>query len=154
MLAHPEEQVVVDARRHGVVLVKPLVRATLLAGAGAAGVLAGWPLSVPGLGLLLLAAGGAILSVCRWDRTRVVVTTEKLFVVHGLLRRRAAAVRLHRIGPVEIDQSLTGRVLGYGTVFAGDLEISYVPQADRVVRLVDLAYRGSPGSDTYGHAPV
>jgi uncharacterized membrane protein YdbT with pleckstrin-like domain len=143
MVAQPEEQVVVDARRHGIVLVKPLVRASLLAAAGGAGVLAGWPLSLPGFVLLLLAALAATLAVCRWERTRVVVTSEKLFVVHGLLRRRAAAVRLQRIGPVELEQSLPGRLLGYGTVFAGGLEIRYVPQANRVVRLVDLALRSA-----------
>ena len=41
-----------------------------------------------------LGALGAGLSVWRWERTRVVVTTEKLFVVHGTLRRRVAAVRV------------------------------------------------------------
>jgi hypothetical protein len=144
VVSHPDEQIVVDARRHGVVLVKPLGRAALLAGAGAAGILGGWPLSVLGVGLLVLAAAAASIAVWRWDRTHVVVTTEKLFLVQGLVRRRAAAVRLHRIGAIELEQTLLGRLLGYGTVFAGDLAIPYVPQAERVVRLVDLAHRSAP----------
>jgi PH (Pleckstrin Homology) domain-containing protein len=52
------------------------------------------------------------------------------------LRRHAAAVRLNRVGTVELEQSLTGRLLGYGTVVAGELEIAYVPQPRRVVGLV------------------
>ncbi len=126
-----------DARRHGIVLVRPLSRATLLAVAGGAAIVAGWPFSPAGGALLLLAALGATASVWRWDRTHFVVTTEKLFIVHGVVRRRAAAVRLERIGPVEIDQTLLGRLLGYGTIVAGDLEIPYVPEARRVAGLVE-----------------
>jgi uncharacterized membrane protein YdbT with pleckstrin-like domain len=63
----------------------------------------------------------------------VVLTTEKLFVVHGTVRRRAAAVRLERVGPVEIEESLLGRLLGYGTVVAGDLEITHFPEPGRLI---------------------
>jgi hypothetical protein len=66
-----------------------------------------------------------------------VLTTDKLFVVHGTLRKRAAAVRLARIGTVEIEQGLVGRLLGYGTIVAGDLEIDYVPEPRRVYGLVE-----------------
>jgi uncharacterized membrane protein YdbT with pleckstrin-like domain len=75
--------------------------------------------------------------VLRWERTRVVVTTEKLFVVHGLLRRRAAAVRLERVDAVEVEQTLLGRALGYGTLIAGALEIPYVADPGEVCRLID-----------------
>jgi len=64
--------------------------------------------------------------VWSWDRTRVVLTGERLFIVHGTLRRRAAAVRLAKVQAVEVEQSLLGRLLGYGTIVAGDLEISFV----------------------------
>jgi uncharacterized membrane protein YdbT with pleckstrin-like domain len=141
MLAAPGEQIVVDARRHGVVLVRPLSRAALLAAVGGAVVVAGWPFSPIGGVLLLAAAALAVGSVYRWDRTHVVLTTEKLFVVHGLVRRRAAAVRLERVGAVEIEQSLLGRLLGYGTLVAGDLEIPYVPEARRVAGLVGRSPR-------------
>jgi uncharacterized membrane protein YdbT with pleckstrin-like domain len=75
--------------------------------------------------------------VWKWERTRVVLTTEKLFVVHGTLHRRAAAVRLSQLGAIEIEQSLVGRLLGYGTIVAGDLEIDYVPEPRRVYGLVE-----------------
>ena len=38
--------------------------------------------------------------------------------------------------PVEVEQSLIGRALGYGTVVAGDLEIPHVPQPRDVYRLL------------------
>jgi hypothetical protein len=65
-----------------------------------------------------------------------VLTSEKLFVVHGTLRRRAAAVRLSRVAAVEVEQTVLGRLLGYGTIVAGDLEIPFVPQPRDVGTLV------------------
>jgi hypothetical protein len=53
-----------------------------------------------------------------------------------VLRRRAAAVRLPAAGPIEVEQSLPGRLLGYGTVMAGDLEIPFVAQPARLAALV------------------
>ena len=58
-------------------------------------------------------------------------------MVHGTLHRRAAAVRLSRLGAIEIEQSLVGRLLGYGTIVAGDLEIEYVLEPRRVYGMVE-----------------
>jgi hypothetical protein len=54
------------------------------------------------------------------------VTTEKVFVVHGVLRRRASAVRLGSLATVDVDQTLPGRLLGYGTLVLGPLEVTHV----------------------------
>ena len=118
-------------------LLRPLAQALALAGVGMFLVASTWPLPVAGA--LFLSAGALLFlrAVWRWERTRVVLTTEKLYVVNGTLRRRASAVRLERVGAVEIEQSLLGRVLGYGTLVAGPLEIEYVPQARRVYHLVE-----------------
>jgi membrane protein YdbS with pleckstrin-like domain len=138
-----DERVYVDARRHGVVLVRPLGRAFVLALLGAVAFLGGWPVSAAGAGLLCIAAIGAVAAVWRWDHTRVVLTGEKLFVVHGTLRRRAAAVRLEKVQTVEIEQSVLGRVLGYGTVVAGDLEISCVADPREMHGLLNKALTGA-----------
>ncbi len=136
MLTASDEHVYLDARRHGVTLVRPLSRALAFAVLGATGLALGWPYSVAGLVLLIVAAVLALVAVWRWDRTHVVVTTEKLFVVHGVLRKQAAAVRLAKVGTVELDQSLLGRLLGYGTIVAGDLEIACVPHPRELCGLV------------------
>jgi uncharacterized membrane protein YdbT with pleckstrin-like domain len=141
MLAHPDEHVYVDSRRHGVVLVKPLSRALALAVLGVTAFALGWPLSLAGAGLLVLAALSATAAVWRWDRTHVVVTTDRLFVVHGVVRRQAASVQLTRIGAVEVDQSLLGRLFGYGTIVAGELEIPGVPRPRELLGLMQFLTR-------------
>jgi uncharacterized membrane protein YdbT with pleckstrin-like domain len=127
------EHVYIEERRHGVVLVGSFLRALALALPGVLAVVVGWPATIFGAVLLGVAAAIVVRAVWRWERTLVVLTTEKLFVVHGTLRRRAAAVRLSRVGPVEIEQSLLGRLLGYGTIVAGELEITHVTQPTRIV---------------------
>jgi uncharacterized membrane protein YdbT with pleckstrin-like domain len=136
MLATAEEHVYLDARRHGIVLVRPLLRALVLAGAGWAAFLGGWPISLAGAPLLLVAAVVATAAVWKWDRTHIVLTTDKLVIVHGVVRKRAAAVRLAKVGTVEIDQSLLGRMCGYGTIVAGELEIRCVAEPREVCGLV------------------
>ena len=96
----------------------------------------GWPLPIVGAGALAVGAILLFIAVWQWERTHVVVTTQKLYVVHGTLRRRAAAVRLSRVGAIELEQTLLGRFSGYGTLIAGDLEIDFVPEPRRVCGLV------------------
>ena len=135
----PGEEVQLESRPHGIALVLPLARALVLAITGGALVLLGprssWGLAAVGAFLLGVGAMLALSAVWRWDRTKLVLTTEKLFVVYGVARRRAAAVRLARISAIEVEQSLLGHILGYGTVIAGDLEIPYVPSPRDVCRL-------------------
>ena len=137
---NPGEEIRLESRPHGVALVRPLVRTLVLAGGGGGLVLAGssfgWVLGAVGAAALVIAAVTALRDVLRWDRTEVVLTTEKLFVVHGVARRQAAAVRLSRIEAVEVEQSLVGRLLGYGTLVAGNLVIPYVPEPRTFCRLI------------------
>ncbi len=122
------------AHRHGIALARPLLRALVLALAGAACFLAPWPLvGVAGALLLGLAALIAVAAVGRWERTHLFVTENALVVEHGFLRRSSATVSLN--GTVfEVERPLLGRILGYGTVVAGELEIDCVPR--RLTRLL------------------
>jgi len=131
-----------DAHRHGIVLMRPLLRAAALAALGGAAFLGPWPLAVVGAALLALAAALAVASVLRWDRTHVVLTSDSLLVVHGVLRREAASVPLGRVGAVELEQSLPGRLLGYGTIVAGDLEITCIPAPREFLRMLNRALTG------------
>ena len=124
----------IEAHRHGIALARPFLRALLLALAGAASFLAPWTVvAAVGAVLIALAAVVAVVAVARWDRTHLAVTGSALVVEHGLLSRRTASISLN--GTVfEVERTLLGRILGYGTVVAGELEMDYVPR--RLTRLL------------------
>ena len=125
-----------DSRRHGIVLVPALLRAFLIAALGGFLITLGWPSPAVGAALVAVAALLSLRAVWRWEQTRVIVTDEKLAVVRGTVRRRTSSVRLDREGPVEVEQTLPGRFFGYGTLIAGPLAVTYVPQPRSVDRLV------------------
>ena len=132
----PGEVVRLEERPHAAALVRPLGRALALALLGGILVLAA-PTSLGLVGALFLGAAAlvALAAVWRWDRTHLILTTDKLLVVYGVAQRRAAAVRLARVGAVEMEQDVLGRMLGYGTVIAGELEIPFVPDPRRICSL-------------------
>jgi len=125
---------VIQTHRHGIALARPFSRALLLAAAGAACFFAPWTVLVfPGAVLLALAALIAVVGVTRWDRTHLAVTKNAFVVEYGFMRRKSASVSLN--GTVfEVERTLLGRILGYGTVIAGELEIDWVPR--RLTRLL------------------
>jgi uncharacterized membrane protein YdbT with pleckstrin-like domain len=131
------ERVCLDARRHGVVLARPLGQALGLAVVGGILLTQFWGLAL--LGAFAIAAGAviALRAVWRWEWTHVVVTTERVYLAQGSLHRRAKAVRLRAIDAVELEQSTAGRLLGYGTVLVGPLEIEHVPEPKEVTQLVE-----------------
>ena len=131
------ERIYLDSRRHGIVLLPALLRAFLIAGIGGLLVTLAWPLPLVGAALVIVAALLALRAVWNWERTHVIVTDDQLAVVRGTLRRRTASVRLERVGAVEVDQTLLGRALGYGTLIAGPLEIKFVPQPRNVYGVVE-----------------
>ena len=85
---------------------------------------------------MAVAALVALRAVWRWDRTKIVVTSDRLSVVTGVLRRSSASVGLSNLGALEIEQTLPGRLLGYGTLVAGDLEVDFVPEPGELQELI------------------
>lgn len=133
-----DEEVCLDARLHGAVLARPLARASMLVLLGVAVLLIPWaPAAVAGAVLIGAGAAFTLRAVWQWERTRLVVTTEKVYVVNGTLHRRARAVRLQAVDAVEVDQTLLGQLFGYGTVVVGPLTVGHIPHPGQVCRLVE-----------------
>src|SRR3954462_4828845 len=78
MWNEPEERIVVHARRHGIVLARPLARAGAAAVAGGACLVAGWPFSPTGAALLVVAAVAATAGVWRGGRGQGGLAAEEL----------------------------------------------------------------------------
>jgi uncharacterized membrane protein YdbT with pleckstrin-like domain len=137
VLVEHDEEVCLEARRHGIVLARPLFWAVVLSGVGGVVSTALRPFSLAGAALIALGVLIALRAVWKWERTRVIVTTDRVFVVGGTLRRRAHAVRLAAVEAVEIEQTLVGQLLGYGTVVVGPLALDHLPKPKSVYRLVE-----------------
>ncbi|EHR73678.1 putative membrane protein [Burkholderiales bacterium JOSHI_001] len=72
-------------------------------------------------GLLLLPAFGAGLilwgiAYVRLKTTEVAVTTRRLIVKKGLVRRSTTEVNINKVESLHVDQSVMGRLLNYGTL--------------------------------------
>ena len=70
------------------------------------------------LGLILLAIG-ALQFLAAWltrATTELAVTNRKVVGKWGLIARRTIEQRLEKIDSIEVEQSILGRILGYGTV--------------------------------------
>ena len=133
-----DEEVYLDARLHGAVLARPIFRSALLVVLGIAAMLVPYAAG-PGLGAVLIAAGAffTLRAVWQWERTRLVVTTEKVYLLNGTLHRRSKAVRLQLVDAVEVDQSLVGQLFGYGTVVVGPLRVRHIARPGEVCSLVE-----------------
>src|SRR4051794_13575743 len=82
--AKENEAFVILMHRHGIVLLRPLIRSLLLAAAGVACFFAPWrPAAVAGAALLALAALLVVIAVARWDRTHLELTPNALVVEYG-----------------------------------------------------------------------
>ena len=132
LLAGREPQL--EVHKHGIALARPLLRARTLALAGALCLWAPWTATAAaGAVLLGVAAVIVVIAVARWERTHLSVTGGALVIEHGFLSRRTASISLQ--GTVfEVERTLLGRILGYGTVIAGELEIDWVPR--RLTRIL------------------
>jgi membrane protein YdbS with pleckstrin-like domain len=128
----PADPHLVVLRLHGIVLVRPLLKAVASSAVGAALLLSAWPIAPAGAALLTLGAVVAVRAAWRWERTQVRITPDRLVVAEGTLRRRTVAVELDGAGPIAVEQGFVGRVLGFATLRAGGLEVDYVPDLRRV----------------------
>lgn len=119
----------IQTHRHGIVLLRPLFRSSLIAAAGVGCFFIPWrPAAFGGAVLLAVAAFLVVIAVARWDRTHLVLRGDEFMVVHGVLHRRAVRVKIEPGHPVEVERSLLGRILGYGTLITGELEVDAVPR--------------------------
>jgi len=133
-----DEEVFLDARLHGAVLARPIFRSALLVALGVAALIVPFtPAAVAGAILIAAGAFFTLRAVWQWERTHLVVTTEKVYLLNGTLHRRAKAVRLKTVEAVEIDQSVLGQLFGYGTVFVGPLKVHHIGHPSDVCDLVE-----------------
>jgi membrane protein YdbS with pleckstrin-like domain len=132
MVVAPGERIRLVLRPHAITLVPGFGLALALTAAGLVGLVAGWPWIPVAAVALVLGALVALQAAWRWEGTKVVVTDDRVYLVEGTLRRRTTASPTAR--GVEVTQDLAGRMLGYGTLVAGELEVPFLPDPGGALR--------------------
>jgi len=123
----PGETVVYETRLHWIVMLRSIVQAAI-AVLIAAGVLyyAFTTASIPDNQLHLMEGAAAVLIVLaiilliagatRRNATEMAVTNHRVIIKVGLVGRRTIEMLLSKIESIEVKETATGRMLGYGTI--------------------------------------
>jgi uncharacterized membrane protein YdbT with pleckstrin-like domain len=105
------EQVVYRTQLHWIVFAWPIIwlvlAIVLFISGGAAG--------IGGLCLLLAIVTG-VVSYINYKTSEFGVTSKRVLVKVGLIRRTSLEVLLSKVEGIQVDQGILGRILGFGTV--------------------------------------
>lgn len=116
----PGERVISRAAIHWVVFVRPVLAGFLallcLGSIDGAGSESDAPLLVFGTIFLLVALWSGLSAIILKFFTEMAVTDRRVIAKRGFIRRDTVELNLAAFEGCKIDQSIMGRVLGYGTV--------------------------------------
>lgn len=84
------------------------------------------------LGLILLPAFGAglilwLVAYIRIKSTELAVTTKRVIVKHGFIRRNTIEINLSKVESIQVTQSLLGRMFDFGTLVIAGTGASHAP---------------------------
>jgi uncharacterized membrane protein YdbT with pleckstrin-like domain len=68
------------------------------------------------IGVLVVAAAPVFSTTLRWRAAEFAVTNKRVILKTGFIQSKTAEMFLNKIESVGVDQSIAGRVFGYGTV--------------------------------------
>jgi len=77
---------------------------------------------VVGLGLVFLA-----VAYVRYKSTELAVTTKRVIVKHGFIRRQTVEINLNKVESIQVDQGVLGRVFDFGTLVISGTGTSHAP---------------------------
>ncbi len=123
----PGETVIYTTRLHWIVLIWPIVMGLLFGLPGLALLARSFTgagdksgTSTPMLlgGLILLVVGGACIGtgLLKRNATEMAVTDKRVIVKVGVATRRTVELLLSKVESIGVEESMMGRILGYGTV--------------------------------------
>lgn len=129
----PGETLLFETRHHWVVLIGPLLVSILLAVPGAAMLLGSTghdPLGMTSfyatigpqvslvLGLILVVTALVIFGygLAKRNATQMAVTNKRVLLKTGMASRRTLDLMLSKVESIGVDETVLGRMLGYGTV--------------------------------------
>ncbi len=121
------EQIVFQTRLHWIVLMFPALLGLLFGGAGVVLLVAyanssgdsrtaSQAMMAGGIILLFLAVVLFARGILKRNSTQMTVTNMRVVANVGILSRRSVEIFLSRVESIGVEESLLGRMLGYGTV--------------------------------------
>jgi len=118
------ETVAYRARLHWILFVKPLLIAIVVVGV-VAGIfyaadlfnsLSGQTAALIWVGVLVIAAIPLLSTLMTWRSAEFAVTNKRVILKTGFVQSKTAEMFLNKIESVGVDQSISGRILGFGTI--------------------------------------
>lgn len=90
-----------------------------------------WHLLVFGVLLLPVAVGLIllVLAYIRFKSTEMAVTTKRVIVKHGFIRRNTIEINLNKIESLQVEQGVLGRIFNFGTIVVAGTGASHAPIA-------------------------
>jgi uncharacterized membrane protein YdbT with pleckstrin-like domain len=107
----PNEQVTYWAKLHWIIYALPacVFAIAILVAIGGGGWIAGSVIAIVGFALLLP-------PWIRASSSEFAVTNKRVLIKIGVIRRHSLELLLQKIEGIGVDQGITGRILGYGTI--------------------------------------
>ena len=75
-----------------------------------------------GLGLIFLA-----VAYVRYKSVELAVTTKRIIVKHGFVRRQTVEINLNKVESLQVEQGLLGRLFNFGTLIVSGTGTSHAP---------------------------
>ena len=121
------ETIIYETRLHWIILVAPIVLALLFALTGVGMFVlsaratgdrsaAHQPMMILGAVFFLVALLSILRGVLVRNATEMTVTNKRVFIKVGLAARRTVELLLSRVESIGVEESVVGRMLGYGAV--------------------------------------
>lgn len=79
-------------------------------------------LPVFGLGLIFLA-----IAYVRYKSVELAVTTKRVIVKHGFIRRQTIEMNLSKVESIQVEQGVLGRLFDFGTLIVSGTGASHAP---------------------------
>lgn len=79
-------------------------------------------LPVFGIGLIFLA-----IAYIRYKSTELAVTTKRIIVKYGFIRRQTIEINLNKAESIQVDQGILGRIFDFGTLVISGTGTSHAP---------------------------
>ena len=118
-----EEQVIYMSKIHWAIFLTPVawilasrVMASAAEAANTAEPASGDMVSIVSIVMLAWGIYGLLLALIYKWTTEMAVTTKRIIAKQGLIRRKTTELNHSKVESFAVDQSILGRILGYGTV--------------------------------------